>query len=406
MEKQAVVNALVSLPDGAARLLFALLDKSNILDLISGKLGGTLEREAARASGWSRNEVLLKLLIRLNQTIHNEKIMYITKEDLIQNMSQVVGQALATLSKNEKEFQGEALLDLLMYEGDRIENARREGNLEVPLRPDAGCIALYMQQFFEPSSKTLAAFSAQRLRERMLPFVIYMLFLWNEALTAEDTEERIGSFLRYWQEKKGIYDHLRNKMQEHAHAIELEDRLLEQKTGNMKVLQRQLDQIAEERENIKTALIHRLPHDVHKFDGVFEGKAKTVRNRMIELQEQWEDVHESREEEREDGLLRSLWNRIDTSISGAHTEREMKRLSGKLVDEMVAMKKDIIQLPVYYMDRIKQIHDCDSKIHEIRRWRYQLEQEVEKHKEKIQHHKVHRGTLDQQMKQWEKELFF
>ncbi|GEN35407.1 hypothetical protein [Aneurinibacillus danicus] len=405
MEKQAFVNALVSLPDPAARLLFALLDKSSMLELLSGKLSLTLEREVARASGWSRNELLLKLLIRLNQTIHNEKITYITKEDVIQNTGLLVDRAIAVLTKTEKEFSGETLLDLLVYEGDKIESMRRSDEvLKEPLRPDAQSTALYIQQLFEPSAKTLSTFSAQRLRERMLPFVIYALFLWNEKLTVEETEERICSFLRYWQEKRGIYDHLQAKMKEHTYAIELEDRLLEQKTGNMKVLQRQLDQIAEERDNIKTALIHRLPHDIRKFEGIFEGKAKTVWNRMVELQARRAEAEETEEEE--EGLLRSLWNRIDTSISDAQTERETKRLAVRLVDEMVAMKKNIIQLPVYYMDRIKQIHDCDSKIQEIRRWRYQLEQEVEKHKEKIQHHKVHRTTLEQQIKQWEKELFF
>jgi hypothetical protein len=403
MEKLAFVNAFVSLPDSAARLLFALLDKSNILDLLSGKLGVTLERESARVSGWSRNELLLKLLIRLNQTFHNEKLVYITKEDLIQNTDLIISHAISTLAKMEKEFQGETLLDLLVYQGDKIENIRRtgEGILE-PLRLDAKSIAVYVQRLFEPSSKTLSAFSAQRLRERMLPFVIYMLFLWNEELSVEETEERIHSLLRYWQEKKGIYDHLQAKMDEHTYTIELEDRLLEQKTGNIKVLQRQLDQIVEERENIKMALIHRLPHDIYKFEGIFEGKAKTVWNRMIELQERRAEEVEDNEE----GLLRSLWNRIDTSISDAHVERENRRLAVKLIDEMIAMKKNIVQLPIYYMDRIKQIHDCDSKIQEIRRWRYQLEQEVEQHKEKIQHHKVHRTTLEQQMKQWEKELFF
>jgi hypothetical protein len=405
MEKQAFVNALVSLPDPAARLLFALLDKSSMLELLSGKLSLTLEREVARASGWSRNELLLKLLIRLNQTIHNEKITYITKEDVIQNTGLLVDRAIAVLTKTEKEFSGETLLDLLVYEGDKIESMRRSDEvLKEPLRPDAQSTALYIQQLFEPSAKTLSTFSAQRLRERMLPFVIYALFLWNEKLTVEETEERICSFLRYWQEKRGIYDHLQAKMKEHTYAIELEDRLLEQKTGNMKVLQRQLDQIAEERDNIKTALIHRLPHDIRKFEGIFEGKAKTVWSRMVELQARRAEAEETEEEE--EGLLRSLWNRIDTSISDAQTERETKRLAVRLVDEMVAMKKNIIQLPVYYMDRIKQIHDCDSKIQEIRRWRYQLEQEVEKHKEKIQHHKVHRTTLEQQIKQWEKELFF
>lgn len=405
MEKQAFVNTLVTLPDSAARLLFALLDKSNILELLSGKLSLTLEREAARASGWSRNELLLKLLIRLNQTAHNEKMMYITKEDLIENTGLIISHAITTLTKIEKEFQGETLLDLLVYEGDKIENIRiADEEHKQSLRPEAQSLASYMQRLFEPSGKTLSAFSAQRLRERMLPFVIYAMFLWNEEVAEQEVEERIRSFLKYWQEKKGIYDHLQVKMKEHTYAIELEERLLEQKTGNMKVLQRQLDQMADEKENIKTAIIHRLPHDIYKFDGIFEGKAKTVLNRIAELQERRAEAEEA--EEGEEGLLRSLWNRIDTSISDAQAERETKRLTAKLVDEMVAMKKNIIHLPVYYMDRIKQIHDCDSKIQEIRRWRYQLEQEVEKHKEKIQHHKVHRATLDQQMKQWEKELFF
>ncbi|WP_286885165.1 hypothetical protein, partial [Aneurinibacillus sp. UBA3580] len=191
MEKQAFVNALVSLPDPAARLLFALLDKSSMLELLSGKLSLTLEREVARASGWSRNELLLKLLIRLNQTIHNEKITYITKEDVIQNTGLLVDRAIAVLTKTEKEFSGETLLDLLVYEGDKIESMRRSDEvLKEPLRPDAQSTALYIQQLFEPSAKTLSTFSAQRLRERMLPFVIYALFLWNEKLTVEETEER------------------------------------------------------------------------------------------------------------------------------------------------------------------------------------------------------------------------
>ncbi|AMA73718.1 hypothetical protein SAMN04489735_1004155 [Aneurinibacillus thermoaerophilus] len=404
MEKQAFAKALVSLSDTVARLLFALMDKSNVLELLSGKLSLTIEREAARASGWSRNELLLKLLIRLNQAVHNEKLSYITKEDFVQNTNFIVQQAIEELSKSDKEFQGETLLDLLVYEGEKIETIRREGEgIQETLCPDAQSIAIYVQRLLEPTGKTLPAFSAQRLREKLLPFALYVVFLWNEQLTSEETEARIQSFLRYWQEKKGIYDHLQKKMSEHTYAIELEERLLEQKTSNMKVLQRQLDQIAEERENIKAALMNRIPHDIQKFEGIFGGKAKVVWNRMVELAERREEEKDDAQEE--EGLLRSLWHRIDTSISDAQMERETKRLAAKLVEEMVAMKKDIIRLPVYYMDRIKQIHDCDGKIQEIRRWRYQLEQEVEKHREKIQHHKVHRSTLEQQMKQWEKELF-
>jgi hypothetical protein len=405
VEKQAFANAFVSLPDSAARLLYALLEKSNPLDLLSGKFSLTLERETARISGWSRNELLLKLLLRLNQAIHTEKVAYITKEDLIQNLDSIVRYTVDMLTKTEKEFQGETLLDVLVYEGDKIENIRhRDGETLEQLRPDARILALYVERIIEPTRHTLSTFSVQRMREKMLSFVLYALFLWNEECTAEETELRIQDFLKYWQEKKGIYDHLQNKIKEHTYAIELEERLLEQKKGNMKVLQRQLDQISEEREHIKQALTQRVPYDVHKFAGIFEGKPKVLWNRLQELRES-RGEEEAEDTDREEGLLRSLWNRIDTSLSDAQTEREMKRLAAKLVEEMIAMKKQIIHLPVYYMDRIQQIHDCDSKIGEIRRWRYQLEQEVEQHKDVIQHHKVHRATLEQQSRQWEKELF-
>lgn len=403
MDKQALVYPIVSLSDEALRVLLSLLEKASVLELLAGKISSKLEKEVARMSGLPRNELLFKTLIRFNEMIHNRSISYNSRDELIDNIKEITDAALATVARTEKEFAGETLLDLFVYEGDKVEEIRHH-NPDIPkeLVPIPRIVALYVQELMDKQG-SLPALSNQRLREKLLPFLLYCLFLWAEKVEEVEADERLLRFLQYWQEKKGIYDHLCVKYEEHAYAIELEERLLEQKNSNMKVLQKQLDQIVEEKESIREALSQRLPYDIHKMNGIFEGKAGVMLQRMYELLARQEQVAAT---EAREGILRSLWHKIDTSISEAQTEREMKRLSGKIVDEMVALKKDITLLPVYYMDRVKQIHDCDAKIQEIRRWRYQLEQETEAHKDTIQHHEAHRATLNQQIKQWQKEWRF
>ena len=403
MDKQAFAYSIVSLSDEALRMLLSLLEKASVIELLAGKISHTLEREMARVSGWSRNELVFKTLIRFNEMIHNRSVSYSNRDELTSNGQEITAAALETVKRIDKEFVGETLLDLFVYEGEKIEEIRHL-NPDIPseLVPLPRVVAVYVQELVEKQGG-LPTLSNQRLREKLLPFLIYCLFLWDEKVGEEDADERLLSFLQYWQEKRGVYDHLRAKYDEHAYAVELEERLLEQKTSNMKVLQKQLDQIVEEKDNIRETLSQRFPYDVHKMHGIFEGKAGVMLQRMHELMDR---RAESVATEAGEGLLRSLWHKIDTSISEAQIEREIKRLSVKMIDEMTGLKQDITRLPVYYMDRVKQIHDCDTKIQEIRRWRYQLEQETEAHKDTIQHHMAHRATLEQQIKQWEKEWLF
>ncbi|WP_047154234.1 hypothetical protein [Aneurinibacillus tyrosinisolvens] len=400
MEKQAFVNSMASLPDPALRLVVAMMGKANVIELLSGKLAATFEREAAALTSRSRNDLILALLLKFNRMIHNEKVMYTTKEDLVHNTLTIVNKAIQELEKAEKEFQGDTLFDLFVYEGEKVEQVRHEEK-EIELQANPELLAIYLQRLYEPDLGMLPVISNQRLRERILPFALYCIFLWGKTGDVDKTEEAVQEFLNFWQEKKGIYDHMKQKMDEHTYSIELEERLLEQKQGNIKVLQKQLDQIADEREQAKLALGRRLPQDINKFQGVFEGKAKLLLTRLGKLEEK----KQTGEGEAEEGLLRMLWHRIDSTITDAQAEKESKRLALKLVDEMIAMKREITTLPLYYMDRIKTIHDFDSKIQEIRRWRYQLDQEVQAHKDTIAHHKTHRGTLEQQLKNWEKEYF-
>ena len=403
MDKQALAYPIVSLSDEALRMLFSLLEKASMIEVLAGKISHTLEREVARISGLSRNELLFRTLIRFNEMIHSRSVSYSNRDELTSNIQEITVAALEIVKRSDKQFVGETLLDLFVYEGEKIEEIRHlNPNIPGELVPTPSVVAAYIQELVEKQGR-MPALSNQRLRETLLPFSIYCLFLWDEKIREEEADDRLLQFLHYWQEKKGIYDHLRSKYNEHAYAIELEERLLEQKTSNMKVLQKQLDQLVEEKESIRDTLTQRFPYDAHKMNGVFEGKAGVMMQRMYELMARQEQAATA---ESGEGLLRSLWHKIDTSISEAQTEREIKRLSAKMIDEMTALKKDIMRLPVYYMDRVKQIHDCDAKIQEIRRWRYQLEQETEAHKDTIQHHTAHRATLEQQIKQWKKEWMF
>jgi hypothetical protein len=401
MRKQVFAESIVLLPGPALRLLCALLERVSALELYSGKLTASLEKDAARLSGLSDEELLISFLLKLNAIILNDRVSYLTREDLIANTTQLVDKAIALLSRDEKNFQGDYLIDLLVYMNEKTEKAKEkqdEDNVK-PLEPEAGTLVSYLRSLIEGSAAVIKSISNQRLREQIYPFVIYCIVQWyDESL---DAEERISRFLAFWNERKGIYDHLEQKLKEHAYKIDLEERLLEQKQGNIKTLQKQLDQIVDEKEKVRNALIQRIPHDVHKLEGTLGDKGNRLLANIAELEGRKPKGTEAEAE----GILRSLWNKIDASISDHSRDKEIKKVSAKLVDEMMELKKDISQLPVFYMDRIKLIYDCDSKIQEIRRWRYQLDQEADAHKDTIQHHRSHSSTIEQQMRNIEYELF-
>ncbi|WP_027417308.1 hypothetical protein [Aneurinibacillus terranovensis] len=405
MRKQVFAESLILLPDCTLRLLNALLEKVNAIELYTGKLPASLEKESARLNGLSHEELVLKLLIWLNQLVQIEKLMYFSREDFINNTTSVIEKTVELLARNEKDFQGENLLDLLVYQNEKAEKIREQGKAgesRGALIPEPRSLGMFLHYSLEGSGAVLRSLSNQRLREQILPFIVYCVFQWSEEKSEEDVEKAIGRFVSFWLEKKGVYDHLQKKLQDHTYKIELEERLLEQKQSNSKVLQKQLDQIVDEKEKIRAVLIQRLPHDVHKLHGVLQGKAGTILDKLLDLIESKQEIPET--EEKDEGLLRSLWNKIDSSIADHSTDREIKRLSSKLTDEMLG--KDITQLPVYYMDRIKMIYDSDSKIQEIRRWRYQLDQEIEAHKDNIKHYRAHRATIEQQAKLIENEIHY
>ncbi|WCK55900.1 hypothetical protein PP175_08275 [Aneurinibacillus sp. Ricciae_BoGa-3] len=401
MRKQVFADSLVSLPGPALRLLCALLERVSAIELYSGKLTASLEKDAARLSGLTEDELLISFLLKMNAVIQNNTVSYLTREDFIVNTNQLVDKAIAFLSRDEKSFQGDYLIDLLVYVNEKTEKAREKHGEEMlkPLEPEADTLVSYLRRMIEGSTAVIKSISNQRLREQIYPFVIYCMVQWyDESL---DSDSRISRFLAFWNERKGIYDHLEQKLKEHAYKIDLEERLLDQKLGNIKTLQKQLDQIVDEKEKVRDALIQRIPHDLHKLEGTLGDKG----NKLLAKLAQLADRKPRGAEKDDEGILRSLWNKIDASISDHSTDREMKKVSAKLVDEMLQLKKDIAQLPVFYMDRIKLIYDCDSKIQEIRRWRYQLDQEADVHKDTIKHHKDHSSTIERQMRTIEYELF-
>lgn len=393
MEKVSLLQSFFSLKEKELRLILAVLEKINGLDLLSERFSNTLEKEIADTADLSYNECTLKILQRLNGVIGVNRLQYHTRQELEANMSLIIEHGVQLLQKNEKGFQGNQFLDLLIYEGEKV-----FGDVEV--EQEEFKIQELLLRIIDKSDLMLTSFSVNKLREKILPFLLYYIFKMGVGEGQEVVEERITSFISYWKEKKGRFNYYHNKWDEINYSIELEKRLLDQKKSHMNKLEQQLEEMEKENDKIKKVIRHRIPHDSRKLEGLLEGKARVIAEKIAVLEDEHKLAAEKSPEKK--GILHTLWNRIDQGLTGIQLEKEIKKLSNQLLEEMLNDKKDLLRFPVFYVDRIKMILENERKIQENRRWRFQLEDEIDAHEEVIQHHKQEQKKLEKEMNGIEK----
>lgn len=394
VEKVSLLVSLFSLNEKELRLILAVLEKINGLDLLSERFSNTLEKEMADTVNLSYNESSLKVLQRLNGVVGVDHLQYDSRQELERNMSYIIEQGVQLLQKNEKGFQGSQFLDLLIYEGEKV-----FGDVEVEQAEFK--IQELLLRIIDKSDLMLTSFSSNKLREKILPFLLYYIFKKGVGEEQVVVEERIELFINYWKEKKGRFTYYHNKWEEINYSLELEKRLLEQKKSHVHNLEQQLEDMEKENDKIKKVIRQRIPHDSRKLEGLLEGKARVIAEKIAVLEDEHRLSVEKSPEKK--GILHTLWNRIDQGLTGIQLEKEIKKLSNQLLEEMLNVKKDLLRFPVFYVDRIKMILENERKIQENRRWRFQLEEEMDAHEEVIQHHKQEQKKLDKEMNLIEKE---
>lgn len=394
MEQISLLQSFFSLKEKELRLILAVLEKVNGFDLLSERFSHTLEKELSESASLIYNEYILKVLQWLNGIAGAERIQYQSRNDLEENMAYIIDYAVQLLQKNEKGFQGNTFLDLLIFEGEKVfgdaEFSGEESNIQELLL-----------RIVDKSEIMLTSFSGNKLREKILPFILYYIFKVGVGEEKEVIEERIASFISYWKEKKGRFNYFKNKWDEIHYSLELEKRLLEQKKSHFEKLERQLDEMEQENDKIKKVIRRRIPYDSKKLEGLLEGKARVIAGKITLLQEEYQLSVEKSPEKK--GIFHNLLNRIDQGLSGMQMEKEMKKLSNQLLEEMIHVKKDLLRFPVFYVDRIKMILENERKIQENRRWRFQLEEEMDAHEDVIQRHKQELKRLEKEMHEIEKE---
>ncbi|HBI03873.1 MAG TPA: hypothetical protein DDY49_07590 [Paenibacillaceae bacterium] len=394
MEKVSLLESFFSLREKELRLILAVLEKVNGLDLLSERFSNTLEKEMADTVNLSYNECTLKIFQRLNGVVGVDRLQYQSRQELETNMSFIIEQGVQLLQKNEKGFQGNQFLDLLIYEGEKV-----FGDVEVA--QEEFKIQELILRIIDKSDLMLTSFSGNKLREKIIPFLLYYIFKMGVGEEQDVVEERIASFISYWKEKKGRFSYYHNKCEEINYSIELEKRLLDQKKSHFNNLEQQLEEMEKENDKIKKVIRHRIPHDSRKLEGLLEGKARVIAEKIAVLEDEQRLSSEKSPEKK--GILHTLWNRIDQGLTGIQLEKEIKKLSNQLLEEMLNVKKDLLRFPVFYVDRIKMILENERKIQENRRWRFQLEEEMDAHEEVIQHHKHDQKKLEKEMNSVEKE---
>lgn len=395
MEQVSFLESLFSLSDKKLHLLLAVLDKVNSLELLSERFTQTLEREVVENLVLTRNECIFKILQRFNGIVRNEFLQFSSKEDLVHNLSFLIDQGVELLQKHEKTFQGDSFLDLLVFEGEKVFE-------EIDFHSDEEKMQACLLHILDKSDLMLKSFSANKLREKIFPFLLYYIFSQEVSEEKEVILERVTSFLSFWQEKKGQYSILQKKWEELKYSIELEERLLEQKQLNGRNLQEQLDEMNDEIDKIKKVMEKRIPHDARKLEGLLEGKSRVIAEKIAIHEDELRLSLEKNPDKK--GILQTLWKRIDQGITGMQLEKEIKKLAGQLVEQLIMMKKDLVRLPLFYGDRVKMILENESRIQENRRWRYQLEQEIDVHQGVIKQHRSKQKVLEQEMNELEIEF--